>query len=98
MAIRGCLTSFLRVAQKRFDMFALDYDHIPYGMRIFTTGTVQGVPGTLESRRLCATVHTPKVIALCIYWRCIRNHSVLHWVMEGGVGRIALLVLGLRGL
>lgn len=47
MTIRGYLASFLRVAQKRFEMFALDYDHIPYVMRIFTTGTVQRVPRTL---------------------------------------------------
>jgi hypothetical protein len=97
MTIRGYLASFLRAAQKHFDMFALDYDHIPYGMRIFTTDTVQRVPGTLESRILCATIHTPKAIALCIYWRCIRTHSVLQWVREGGVGRIALLVFGTQG-
>lgn len=66
-------------------------------MRIFTTDTVQRVPGTLESRILCATIHTPKAIALCIYWRCIRTHSVLQWVREGGVGRIALLVFGTQG-
>lgn len=98
MTIRCYLASFLRVAQKHFDMFALDYDHTPYGMRIFTTDTVQRVPGTLESRILCATIHTPKAVALCIYWRCIRTHSVLQWVREAVLAGVLYWFLGLRGL